>query len=77
MGKGRKRAKWMWMRMVSDIELIRKEAETLVNSVGGLNTEEKLDEYYHCCERLRDILKDGVHLLLHRCDFFIKVFPVN
>ena len=35
----------------------------------------ELQEYYVCCENLRDVLKDGPHILLHRCDWFEKAFP--
>ena len=65
----------VYLTMVSDIITVQEQAKTLVGSVGGLNTEEKLEEYYTCCENLRDVLKDGLHILLHRCDWFEKAFP--
>ena len=62
--------------MVSDIITVQDRAKILVGSVGGLNTDDKLAEYYTCCEDLRDVLKDGLHILLHKCSWFEKAFPV-
>ncbi len=64
----------VYQTMVSDMMLIQYQAKRLVGS-GGLITEEKLEDYYNCCVSLKDILKDGLHILLRRCDWFEKAFP--
>lgn len=63
----------VYLTMVNDMKIILDEAKTLVGS-GGLNTEEKLDRYYNCCERLKGVLKDSLYILLHRCNWFDASF---
>ena len=64
----------VYQTMVSDMMSILDEAKKLVGS-GGLTTDEKLEDYYNCCDKLKGVLKDGLHILLHKCDWFEKAFP--
>ena len=52
-------------------------AGRIVQSVGGVNTDEEFEEYHQYAEDLLQLLMDNMPALLKREDFFKKVFYLN
>lgn len=52
-------------------------AGRIVQSVGGVNTDEEFEEYHQYAEDLLQLLMDNMPALLKREDFFKKVFYPN
>lgn len=59
------------MEGLNDIE---KKASKLVQSVGGVNTDEEFEEYHQYAADMLELLKENVPTLLKNEEFFNKVF---
>ncbi len=66
-----------YKELVDGLEAIAKDAGTLVNSFGGVNTEEEFEQYHQCAIDLLELLKAQIPTLLKGEDHFRSVFYPN
>lgn len=60
--------------LTSEMDTLAEKARTLAGTTGGINTDEKFEEYHQYEEDLMDLLIAYVPLLLKEEDFFSEVF---
>ena len=59
---------------IQELESINARSDSLVQSEGGINTDEEFSAYHKCAEDLRDLLADYLPSLLKKEPFFRNTF---
>ena len=67
----------IYKKLIKELKSIEKSASKLLKSEGGINTDEKFDEYHECAAEVMETLKDNIPSLLENEKFFKDVFYSN
>lgn len=59
---------------MQEMEVLQDRSDKLTGSTGGVNTEEKFEEYHKCANDLREVLSIYVPILLKNESYFYDVF---
>lgn len=63
--------------LVQELQKLEEQSGAIYGSTGGVNTEEKFDEYNQCAKELRNVLGMYIPMLLRNESFYVDTFMGN
>ncbi|MBQ0133804.1 MAG: hypothetical protein KBS46_01500 [Clostridiales bacterium] len=71
---GEQKNSYEYKQLIRGLEEVQKKAGKLVQSAGGVNTDEEFAEYHGYAEEILELLQNHLPILLKNEDFFAKQF---